>query len=287
MLVVRDAAALAAAVSAWHAAGERVALVPTMGYLHEGHLALVARGRELAQRVVATIFVNPTQFAPHEDLGRYPRDESGDIAKLEAAGCDLLFAPTVEVMYPPGFATRIVMSGPAEGLEGTHRPQMFSGVALVCTRLFGLSRADVAVFGEKDWQQVMVVRRVAEDLGIPITIETVPTVRAADGLALSSRNAYLDPEARAKAVELYAALTHAAERLKAGATAKEACGEAEARLLEAGFRQVDYVALRSEGKFEEVQSVAGPSRLLGAAWLNNVRLIDNLNISEMSPKIIT
>lgn len=276
MQIVRDAAALAAAVDAWHAAGERVALVPTMGYLHEGHMALVARGRELAQRVVTSIFVNPTQFAPHEDLGRYPRDEAGDIAKLEAAGCDLLFAPTVEVMYPPGFATRIVMSGPAEGLEGTHRPQMFSGVALVCSRLFGLSRADVAVFGEKDWQQVMVVRRVAEDLGIPISIVTVPTVRAADGLALSSRNAYLDPENREKATAMYRALTHAAERLKAGATAAEACGEAEARLLEVGFRQVDYVALRDGRSFESLENLTSSGRLLAAAWLKQVRLIDNI-----------
>ena len=275
MQVVRDAAALAAAVSSWRAAGERVAVVPTMGYLHEGHLALVARARELAPRVIATIFVNPTQFAPHEDLGRYPRDEAGDIAKLEAAGCDLLFAPSVEVMYPPGFATRITMSGPAEGLEGTHRPQMFSGVALVCSRIFGLTRADVAVFGEKDWQQVMVVRRVVEDLAIPVEIVTVPTVRAADGLALSSRNAYLDPEARAKAAAMYAALTHAAERLKAGVTAAEACGEAEKRLLESGFRQVDYVALRSERDFSDIGVWTETGRLLCAAWLGQVRLIDN------------
>ncbi|MBS7812811.1 pantoate--beta-alanine ligase [Roseococcus pinisoli] len=278
MQVVRDAAALAAAVSSWRATGERVAVVPTMGYLHEGHLALVARARELAPRVIATIFVNPTQFAPHEDLGRYPRDEAGDIAKLEAAGCDLLFAPSVEVMYPPGFATRIAMGGPAEGLEGTHRPQMFSGVALVCSRLFGLTRADVAVFGEKDWQQVMVVRRAVEDLALPIAIETVPTVRAADGLALSSRNAYLDPEARAKAVAMHAALLHAAERLKAGATAAEACGEAEAQLRAAGFRQVDYVALRRAADFAETERLDGPGRLLGAAWLGQVRLIDNLPV---------
>jgi pantoate--beta-alanine ligase len=276
MRVIRDAAALAAAVSAWREAGERVALVPTMGYLHEGHLALVNRARELAPRVIATIFVNPTQFAPHEDLGRYPRDEAGDIAKLEAAGCDLLFAPSVEVMYPAGFATRIAMTGPAEGLEGTHRPQMFGGVALVCTRLFGLTRADVAVFGEKDWQQVMVIRRVVEDLALPIAIETVPTVRAADGLALSSRNAYLDAEAREKAVAMYAALTRAAERLKAGAAAAEACGEAEGRLREAGFRQVDYVALRSEHDFSEMEGLNKPGRLLGAAWLGQVRLIDNI-----------
>jgi pantoate--beta-alanine ligase len=276
MRIVRDAAALAAVVSAWREAGERVAVVPTMGYLHEGHLALVARARELAPRVIATIFVNPTQFAPHEDLGRYPRDEAGDVAKLEAAGCDLLFAPTVEVMYPPGFATRIAMAGPAEGLEGTHRPQMFGGVALVCTRIFGLTRADVAVFGEKDWQQVMVIRRVVEDLALPIAIETVPTVRAADGLALSSRNAYLDPEAREKAVAMHAALTHAAERLKAGATTAEACGEAEERLREAGFRQVDYVALRNVRDFGEMESLSGLGRLLGAAWLGQVRLIDNI-----------
>lgn len=278
MLIVRDAAALAAAVSAWRDAGDRVAVVPTMGYLHEGHLALVARARELAQRVIATIFVNPTQFAPHEDLGRYPRDEAGDVAKLEAAGCDLLFAPPVEVMYPPGFATRIAMGGPAEGLEGTHRPQMFAGVALVCSRIFGLTRADVAVFGEKDWQQVMVVRRVVEDLALPVAIETVPTVRAADGLALSSRNAYLDPEARVKAAAMYAALTHAAERLKAGATAAQACGEAEVRLREAGFRQVDYVALRSAREFSELGRLDEPARVLGAAWLGQVRLIDNLPV---------
>ncbi|WP_421994443.1 pantoate--beta-alanine ligase [Roseococcus sp.] len=278
MLIVRDAAALAAAVSAWRDAGDRVAVVPTMGYLHEGHLALVARARELAQRVIATIFVNPTQFAPHEDLGRYPRDEAGDVAKLETAGCDLLFAPPVEVMYPPGFATRIAMGGPAEGLEGTHRPQMFAGVALVCSRIFGLTRADVAVFGEKDWQQVMVVRRVVEDLAIPVAIETVPTVRAVDGLALSSRNAYLDPEARVKAAAMYAALTQAAERLKAGATSAEACGEAEERLREAGFRQVDYVALRSAREFSELGRLDEPARVLGAAWLGQVRLIDNLPV---------
>ncbi|MDB5413742.1 MAG: pantoate--beta-alanine ligase [Rubritepida sp.] len=279
MRVIRDAAELRAVSQAWHAAGERIALVPTMGYLHEGHLALVARARELAPRVIATIFVNPTQFAPHEDLGRYPRDEAGDIAKLEAAGCDVLFAPSVEVMYPAGFATRIAMSGPAEGLEGTHRPQMFAGVALVCTRLFGMSGADVAVFGEKDWQQVMVVRRVVEDLALPITIETVPTIRAADGLALSSRNAYLDPEARVKAAAMHAALSYAAERLRAGATAAEACGEAEERLREAGFRQVDYVALRSERGFEEMEKLSEPGRVLGAAWLRQVRLIDNVTKS--------
>jgi pantoate--beta-alanine ligase len=277
MQVVRDVAALAATVEGWRAAGQRVAVVPTMGYLHEGHLALVARARELAPRVVATIFVNPTQFAPHEDLGRYPRDEAGDVAKLEAAGCDLLFAPPVEEVYPPGFATRIAMTGPAEGLEGTHRPQMFGGVALVCTRLFGLTRADVGVFGEKDWQQVMVIRRVVADLALPIAIETVPTVRAADGLALSSRNAYLSGEARARAVALHGALVFAAERLRAGLPASDACAAAEARLLEAGFDRVDYVALRREGDFGEMERLDGPGRVLGAAWLGGVRLIDNIS----------
>lgn len=276
MRVVRDAAMLWAATSAWRAQRERIALVPTMGYLHEGHLALVARAQKCAPRVIATIFVNPTQFAPHEDLGRYPRDEAGDIAKLEAAGCDVLFAPSVDVMYPRGFATSVAMGGPAEGLEGTHRPQMFGGVALVCARLFGLSSADVAVFGEKDWQQVMVVRRVAEDLALPITIETVPTIRAADGLALSSRNAYLHPAMRGQATALHAALLHAASRLRAGASTVEACAEAEARLREAGFRQVDYVALRRTRDFGEMERLTEPGRVLGAAWLGQVRLIDNL-----------
>lgn len=278
MRVIRDAAALRAATSAWREGGDRIALVPTMGYLHEGHLALVARARELAPRVITTIFVNPTQFAPHEDLGRYPRDEAGDIAKLEAAGCDVLFAPGVETVYPPGFATSIAMRGPAEGLEGTHRPQMFGGVALVCTRLFGLCAADVAVFGEKDWQQVMVVRQVAQDLALPLTIETVPTIRAPDGLALSSRNAYLDPAARGQATALHAALEHAALRLRAGALATEACAEAEARLREAGFRQVDYVALRRTRDFAEMERLDEPGRVLGAAWLGQVRLIDNLPV---------
>jgi pantoate--beta-alanine ligase len=278
MQVIRDAAALRAVTQGWKAEGERIALVPTMGYLHAGHLALVARARELAPRVIATIFVNPTQFAPHEDLGRYPRDEAGDIAKLEAAGCDLLFAPDVATVYPPGFATRITMAGPAEGLEGTHRPQMFGGVALVCTRLFGLCAADVAVFGEKDWQQVMVVRQVAQDLALPLTIETVPTVRAEDGLALSSRNAYLDPDARRRATALHAALQHAAARLRAGAGADKACAEAEARLGEAGFRQVDYVALRRGSDFAEMSGRDAPGRLLAAAWLGQVRLIDNIPV---------
>ena len=278
MWVIRDAATLRAATQGWKGQGERIALVPTMGYLHAGHLALVARARELASRVIATIFVNPTQFAPHEDLGRYPRDEAGDIAKLEAAGCDLLFAPDVTTVYPPGFATSIAMRGPAEGLEGTHRPQMFGGVALVCTRLFGLCAADVAVFGEKDWQQVMVVRQVAQDLALPLTIETVPTIRAEDGLALSSRNAYLDAEARERATALHAALEHAAARLRAGATAAEACGEAEARLTGAGFRQVDYVALRRAEDFAEMARLDAPGRVLGAAWLGQVRLIDNIPV---------
>ena len=276
MRVVRDAAALAAAVGEWRAADERVAVVPTMGYLHEGHLALVARARELAPRVVATIFVNPTQFAPHEDLGRYPRDEAGDIAKLADAGCDLLFAPPVEAVYPPGFATRITMAGPAEGLEGEHRPQMFGGVALVCTRLFGLTRADVGVFGEKDWQQVMVVRRVVEDLALPIAIETVPTVRAADGLALSSRNAHLDVASRQAARGLHAALALAAQRLRAGEGADAACAAARDAALAAGFGRVDYIALRREADFAPMDRLDAPGRVLGAAWLGNVRLIDNI-----------
>ncbi|MCW8085361.1 pantoate--beta-alanine ligase [Sabulicella glaciei] len=276
MIVARDAASLRGAVGGWKAAGQRVALVPTMGYLHEGHLALVHRARQLAPRVVATIFVNPTQFAPHEDLGRYPRDEAGDAAKLEAAGCDLLFAPPVEAVYPPGFSTAITMRGPAEDLEGVHRPQMFGGVALVCTRLFGLTGADVAVFGEKDWQQVMVVRQAVSDLALPISIETVPTVRAEDGLALSSRNAYLKPEERRVALALHAALARAAERLRGGATAAEATAQAERELLEAGFRQVDYVALRRESDFAPMERAGEPGRLLAAAWLGQVRLIDNL-----------
>lgn len=276
--VVRSVEDLRARVSAWHRAGQTVALVPTMGALHDGHLALIRRGRELADHVVASVFVNPTQFAPHEDFDRYPRDEAGDAAKLASVGCDLLYAPTVRSMYPEGFATAVSVGGPSQGLCGTFRPQMFGGVALVVTKLFLRSQADFAVFGEKDYQQLMVIRRFARDLDIPVTVVGLPTVREADGLALSSRNAYLTPDERACAPELNRALTEAAAALSAGGPAEPAIETVKARIAAAGFASVDYVELRDAETLEPVSRVERPARLLAAAWLGKARLIDNVPV---------
>ena len=277
--IVRSVAELRAVVAGWRRAGETVALIPTMGYLHEGHLALVRRGRELADRTVATLFVNPTQFGPTEDLARYPRDEAGDAAKLAGAGCDLLFAPTVAEMYPPGFATSIAVGGVSQGLCGEFRPQMFGGVALVVTKLLLQALPDVAVFGEKDYQQLQVIRRFARDLDIPVRIAGAPTVREADGLALSSRNSYLTPAERAVAPALNRALTRAAAELADGAReAGPVLAEARATLLGVGFASVDYLELRDAETLAPLERVAGPARLLAAAWLGKARLIDNIPV---------
>ena len=234
--IVRTVGELRAIVAGWRRAGDTIALIPTMGYLHEGHLALVRRGRELASRTIATLFVNPTQFAPGEDLERYPRDEAGDAAKLAGAGCDLLFAPSAAEMYPPGFATTVNVGDVSEGLCGASRPRFFGGVALVVTKLLLQALPDVAVFGEKDYQQLQVIRRFVRDLDIPVRIEGAQTVREADGLALSSRKAYLTPAERSVAPTLYQTLEWAAAQLADGTrTAGPVLEEAKARLLAAGF----------------------------------------------------
>ncbi|MBB3265468.1 pantoate--beta-alanine ligase [Azospirillum sp. OGB3] len=276
--VVRSVDDLRAQVAAWHRDGRTVALVPTMGALHDGHLALVRRARELADRVVASVFVNPTQFAPHEDFDRYPRDEAGDSRKLASAGCHLLYAPTVRAMYPEGFATAISVGGPAEGLCGTFRPQMFGGVALVVTKLFLQAQPDVAVFGEKDYQQLMVIRRFARDLDIPVRVEGLPTVREADGLAMSSRNAYLSADERARAPELNRALLEAAAGLAGGAEAAAVLESVRARITAAGFGSIDYVELRDADTLEPVARAERPARLLAAAWMGKARLIDNVPV---------
>ncbi|MGY0832504.1 pantoate--beta-alanine ligase [Azospirillum argentinense] len=276
--VVRSVDDLRAQVSAWHRDGKTVALVPTMGALHDGHLALVRRARELADQVVASVFVNPTQFAPHEDFDRYPRDEAGDSSKLASAGCHLLYAPTVRAMYPEGFATAISVGGPAEGLCGTFRPQMFGGVALVVTKLFLQAQPDVAVFGEKDYQQLMVIRRFARDLDIPVRVEGLPTVREADGLAMSSRNAYLSADERARAPELNRALRDAATALAGGAEAATALEAVRTRITAAGFGSIDYVELRDADTLVPVTCAERPARLLAAAWMGKARLIDNVPV---------
>ncbi|MBP2299202.1 pantoate--beta-alanine ligase [Azospirillum picis] len=276
--VLRSVEDIRAQVAAWRGGGLTVALVPTMGALHDGHLALVRRARMLADRVIASVFVNPAQFAPHEDFDRYPRDEAGDAAKLASAGCDALYAPTVRGMYPPGFATAISVGGPAEGLCGSFRPQMFGGVALVVTKLFLQALPDVAVFGEKDYQQLMVIRRFTRDLDIPVRVEGLPTVREEDGLAMSSRNAYLAAGERTRVPELYRSLIAAADALARGAEVDGVLTAVRGRIAEAGFGTIDYVELRDAETLEPVAAVERPARLLAAAWMGKARLIDNVPV---------
>jgi pantoate--beta-alanine ligase len=279
-LIHRDILGLRDALGAWRHRGARIALVPTMGALHEGHLALVAAARAAADIVVTSIFVNPTQFAPHEDLSRYPRDEDGDLAKLRAAGCHLVWLPKVETMYSKGSATFVEVSGVSEEFEGAIRPGHFRGVATVCTKLFLQTGADIAVFGEKDWQQLQVVRRAARDLDMPIHILPVPTVRDADGLGLSSRNRFLTVEERARAGLLYAALSRAATAVAAGCNAAEALAPEDAALRSAGFAP-EYLALvEAESMRPMDRATSGVAlRIVAAARLATVRLLDNIAVA--------
>jgi pantoate--beta-alanine ligase len=276
---VRTVPELRARVATWRAEGLKVALIPTMGALHEGHLTLVRRALELADRVVASLFVNPTQFGPNEDFTRYPRDEAGDFAKLAEAGCNLLFAPTVEIMYPDGFGTTIDPGPVAEPLEGKFRPGHFQGVATVVTKLLMMCGPDVACFGEKDYQQLQVIRRVTEDLNLPVRIEGVPTVREADGMALSSRNRYLSEDERRRAVAISQALRGMAESLAGG---KRPTGPAiagvERTLREAGFDKIDYVAVVDAVTLKPLKRVDRPGRILIAAKMGSTRLIDNVAV---------
>jgi pantoate--beta-alanine ligase len=275
---VRTVAELRAVVNAWQAAGERVALVPTMGALHRGHLALVERGRALCRRVVTSLFVNPTQFGPNEDFSRYPRDEAADAALLAGAGCDLLYAPKLTEMYPEGFATTVIPGPIAERQCGPFRPGHFAGVATVVSKLLLQSHADVALFGEKDFQQLQVIRRVARDLDIPVAIEGVPTVRESDGLALSSRNIYLTPEQRAVAPALYRTLREMARRLEAGEDVAAVTAAGLATLESAGFTAIDYLEVSDAKTLVPLASRDRPGRILSAVWLGKTRLIDNISV---------
>lgn len=277
--VARSVADVRAIVGDWKRQGLRVALVPTMGALHEGHLTLVREAGRRADRVIASNFVNPTQFAAHEDLGRYPRQQEEDARLLAGAGCHLMFAPSVEEMYPSGFATSIAVAGPALGLEGEARPQMFGGVALVVTKLFNQVQPDVAVFGEKDYQQLMVVRRFVRDLDLPIEIVGSPTERDGWGLALSSRNAYLSDDELAIARRLNGVLAEAGARASAGEPAAAVEAAATAALADAGFATIDYVAIRRVDDLQPFADVVdAPARILAAAWLGKTRLIDNMSV---------
>ncbi len=304
--VVRSVAELRDEIRQWRKNGLTVALVPTMGALHRGHLTLVRRASELADRTVVSIFVNPGQFAPHEDLARYPRDEPGDLAKLAGERCDLVWAPRPADMYPEGFATRVLPAGAAQGLESDFRPHFFGGVATVCAKLFGATAPDAAIFGEKDYQQLCVIRQMVRDLDMPLQIVGVDTVREPDGLALSSRNVYLSADERAIAPALnrvlreVAAAAQEALRGKAGprkaprpqplvvdasepapvqelAELTAICKAAVAELKGAGFAKVDYIAVREADTLRLVGELGPrPLRVLGAAWLGATRLIDNV-----------
>ena len=274
--VVRTVAELRATVLGWREARETVALIPTMGTLHDGHLALVRLGLERCDRAATSIFVNPTQFAPHEDFARYPRDEEGDLAKLGTLGCDLVWAPGAREMYPDGFATRIEPKGAAEGLEGEFRPHFFGGVATVCCKLFAQVMPDIAVFGEKDYQQLCVIKQMVRDLDLPLEIVAAPTVREPDGLAMSSRNQYLAAEERAVAPKLYRVLCTVAANVAAGQAVPDACAGGMAELTRGGFK-VEYIEVRDAETLRPVEGRRrGPVRVLAAAWLGNTRLIDNV-----------
>ncbi len=280
--VVRSRVALQQQVRDWKAAGETVGFVPTMGALHSGHISLVEKAKENASRTITSIFVNPAQFAPGEDFETYPRREDDDLALLAAAGCDLVYLPTVAEMYPDGSVTDVRVNGMSDLLDGIYRPHFFYGVATVVARLFLHAQPDVAVFGEKDFQQLQIIRRMVRDLGFPIRIIGGDTKRDADGLAQSSRNLYLSVEERRAAGTMFSALHRASVRLSHGALPSDVRAEAHAHLMSAGFRSVDYVALVDPQTLlalpDDAPMAPGEARLLGAAWLGRTRLIDNLSV---------
>ncbi|MBV8778991.1 MAG: pantoate--beta-alanine ligase [Alphaproteobacteria bacterium] len=283
LAVVRSVAELRRRVAAWRAAGDTIGLVPTMGALHAGHLALVAAARERCRRTVVSIFVNPKQFGPCEDFATYPRPETADFAKLSATSAELAFMPSIDEMYPEGFSTAINVSGIGEGLCDAHRPGHFDGVATVVAKLLIQTAPDAAFFGEKDYQQLMVVRRMARDLDLPVEIVGVPTVREPDGLALSSRNAYLSADERRLAPHLHRALREAAADIAGGAAPAPVLERAVFALTDRGLR-VEYLELRDAATLAPVASrAARPARLLAAVHLGRTRLIDNLPVPPPGP----
>jgi pantoate--beta-alanine ligase len=277
--IIRSIEGLRREAAKWRDDGLTIAIVPTMGALHEGHLTLVAQGLERADRVIVTIFVNAKQFGANEDLSRYPRDEAGDVAKLAEAGAHLIFAPPANEMYGENFATTIALKGPAKAnLEDKFRPHFFDGVATIVAKLFIQSGADFAIFGQKDYQQLQVVTRMAHDLDIPIEVIGVPTVRAPDGMALSSRNQYLTKTERKQAIAIHKSLNQAAEKIRKGTEPQKAMRAASRSLTTLGFK-VDYVTARNADTLAvPIPHSDEPLRLLAAAWLGKTRLIDNIEV---------
>jgi pantoate--beta-alanine ligase len=277
MKIVNTIADMRAEIAAWRGRGERIGLVPTMGALHEGHLSLVRETRRHCGKAVVSIFVNPTQFAPNEDFDRYPRTLDSDCAKLGSLA-DLVFAPSVREMYPDGFATKIEVGGPSAGLETDYRPHFFGGVATVVAKLLLAAMPDYAIFGEKDYQQLLVIRRLNTDLALPIEIAGGAIVREADGLAMSSRNAYLTANDRMVAGRMNLILRDTITRLKHGDPVSVAEQFGKSALMEAGFESVDYLAVRDAETLGIISDLARPARILAAAKVGNTRLIDNMAV---------
>jgi len=277
--IIRDIATLHRGIAALKQGGKSVALVPTMGALHDGHLSLVHMGRRVADHVVVSIFVNPTQFGPNEDFAAYPRDEARDAALLVEEGVALLWAPDVAVMYPGGHSTHIEVAELGADYCGAARPGHFDGVATVVAKLFNQVRPDIAIFGEKDWQQLAIIRRMARDLDFHLDILGAPIARDPDGLALSSRNAYLSAEQRAAATAFPDALKAAARAIAQGGDVDAALTEAAAGIVAGGFDSVDYVALADADSLERLTVFRNPARLLAAARMGKTRLIDNYPVS--------
>jgi pantoate--beta-alanine ligase len=274
--IIHDKDQLRQVVRRWKAAGQIVGVVPTMGALHAGHLSLVRAAMAECERVIVTIFVNPKQFNNPEDLRKYPRGLDNDAALIARLGADVIFAPLADHVYPDGFATHVSVSAVAEPLEGASRPGHFDGVATVVAKLFGMTLADRAYFGQKDWQQLQVVKRMVRDLNMPVWIVGCETIREADGLAMSSRNARLGAQARKVAPLLYAAMITAAGAIRAGQI--NALDHCTNQILAAGFDKVDYVELRDAATLATPVDLDRPLRLLVAAWLDDVRLIDNIPV---------
>ena len=276
---VHTVADLRHVVASWRAAGETVGLVPTMGALHAGHLSLVRASMEKMDRTLVTILVNPLQFGPDEDLAAYPRNEAADWEKLVEAGVDLLYAPAIEEMYPQGFATEIRVTDLTEMLCGAFRPVHFSGVATVVAKLFLQALPDAAFFGEKDYQQLLVVRRLVRDLDIPVRVESVATLREADGLAMSSRNAYLTAQERAIAPKLFDVLGQMVLDLQQGRAIADVLAQGKGALRDAGFGKIDYLEIRDPETLAVVEKAGGPARIFVAVYLGKTRLIDNVPVT--------
>ena len=276
--IIRTLAELRSIVGGWKSAGERLGVVPTMGALHEGHLSLVRAASQQCDRVIVTLFINPKQFDNPADYENYPRTEEDDARKLKSFKVDVLYVPDGDQMYPAGFATTVSVAGLTKGLCGAHRVGHFDGMATVVTKLFTQTQADKAFFGEKDYQQLQVVKRLARDLDLPIEVIGCPTIREEDGLAMSSRNLLLSDRARTRAPELHLAMEDVAEGLLAGVDLEALKEKAFARLERAGFGEVEYMDLRAADDLELLAKPDRPARLLAAAWLAGVRLIDNIAV---------